>query len=612
MAAAGDSSLSFFNLHPIDLTIVVAYILLTFAIGLYFSRRASRSTEEFFVSGRSLPWWIVGTSMVATTFAADTPLVVSGLTAKGGIFNNWAWLWFGFSGVCGAFLFARLWNRTGVTTDAEFIELRYDGRAATALRCYKALWFGLFQNVLVIAWVMRAMAKIFVTVTGWETDETILGLDAEKAVVLFLFLLTVFYTILSGLWGVVATDVVQFCIAMAGSIYLAVAAWNKVGGLDKLEQKISDHNFEFETDQLFRIIPEATVGEGVFTPFTQFLVFVFVIWWAHSSIDGQGYIAQRLLAAKNERHAALAYLWFAIAHIALRPWPWIVVGLCGMAFFGPIDDPETLYPMVMRDVLPVGIFGVMFASFLAAFMSTVDTQLNWGASVLVTDVYRRFIRRRSTEKEYVLASRLCIAALALAGAAASFLVDDISVAWMLVFAVTAGVGSVYITRWYWWRINAWSEITAFTTALVCTLFFKWLTDGFNWLSEGSTPEPLCAGNPLFAFPYSAALTVLISIPIWITVTLLTRPVSEPHLIRFYKKVRPGGPGWKRISRHVAGSEKDGPGMIVAAKIVLGITALYTFLIGIGKVILGDSSLGIGLLTVGVLAALFLSRLARKS
>jgi len=620
MAAAGDPSLSFFNLHPIDLTIVAAYVVLTFAIGLYFSRRASRSTEEFFVSGRSLPWWIVGTSMVATTFAADTPLAVSGLTAKGGIFNNWTWLWFGFSGVCGAFLFARLWNRTGVTTDAEFIELRYDGRSATVLRCYKAVWFGLFQNVLVIAWVMRAMAKIFVTVTGWDADSIVIALDEETilftidpevAVILALFVLTVFYTILSGLWGVVATDVVQFCIAMAGSIYLAVAAWNKVGGLDKLEQKISEHNFEFETDQLFRIIPEATFGDGGFTPFTQFLVLVFVIWWAHASIDGQGYIAQRLLAAKNERHAALAYLWFAIAHIALRPWPWIVVGLCGMAFFGTVDDPETYYPMVMRDVLPVGIFGVMFASFLAAFMSTVDTQLNWGASVLVTDVYKRFIRRSSSEKEYVLASRICIALLALAGAAASFLVTDISVAWMVVFAVTAGVGSVYITRWYWWRINAWSEITAFTTALVCTLFFKWLTDGFNWLAPGITPEPLCAGNPLFAFPYSAALTVFISIPIWITVTLLTRPVSEPHLVRFYKKVRPGGRGWTRISRHVAGAEKDGPGVIVAAKIVLGITALYTVLIGIGKVILGDGLLGIGLLSAGVVAGFFLSRLASK-
>jgi len=607
--------LSFFNLHPVDLAIVIAYILLTFAIGLYFSRRASRSTEEFFVSGRSLPWWIVGTSMVATTFAADTPLAVSGLTAKGGIFNNWIWLWFGISGVCGAFLFARLWNRTGVTTDAEFIELRYDGRPATALRCYKAIWFGFFQNVLVIAWVMRAMAKIIVTITGWDAETTLLGMDAEVAVVLFLFLLTVFYTILSGLWGVVATDVVQFCIAMAGSIYLAVAAWSKVGGLDKLEQKISDKNFDFDTDQLFRIIPEATFGDDGFTPFTQFLVFVFVIWWADSGVDGRGYIAQRLLAAKNERHAALAYLWFAIAHIALRPWPWIVAGLCAMAFFGPIDDPETYYPLVMNDVLPVGVFGVMLASFLAAFMSTVDTQLNWGASIVVTDVYKRFVRREATEKEYILASRLCIAFLALAGAAASFLVEDISVAWTLIFAVTAGVGSVYIARWYWWRVNAWSEITAFTTALVCTLLFKWLTDGFSWLHEGSQFEPLCADHPLFSklfvFPYSAALTVLISIPSWITVTLLTRPVSEPHLIRFYKKVRPGGPGWKKVSCHVPGSEKDGPGLIVAAKIGLGVTALYTFLIGIGKVILGEGLLGASLLAIGVLAGFFLSYLSTK-
>jgi len=523
-----------FDLHPLDLGIIVAYVLLTFGIGLYFSRRASRSTEEFFVSGRSLPWWIVGTSMVATTFAADTPLAVSGLTAKGGIFNNWIWLYCGIGGMFAAFLFAGLWNRTGVTTDAEFVELRYDGKEATALRCYKAVWFGLFQNILVIAWVMRAMAKIVVTVMGWDEGTLFMGMHAEVALVLFLFLLTVLYTVLSGLWGVVATDVVQFCIAMTGSVYLAFAAWSKVGGYDGLKKTLDSAGTD--TDQLFRIIPEAT-APAEFSPFTQFLVFIFVIWWADSNIDGRGYIAQRLLAAKNDRHARLAYLWYAVAHICLRPWPWIVVGLCGMAFFGPVSDPETYYPMVMREILPVGIFGIMVASFLAAFMSTIDTQLNWGASILVTDVYKRFVRRRATEKEYILTSRLVIVGLALAGAAASFLVTDISVAWMLVIAVTAGVGSVYITRWYWWRVNAWSEIAAFVTALVCTLAFKILSGEFKWLAEGYPDQPL------FTFPYSAALTVLVSIPVWVTVTLLTRPVSEPHLVRFYEKVTPGGWGW---------------------------------------------------------------------
>ncbi len=569
-----------------DTVIIIAYIALTFGIGFYFSRRASRNTEEFFVSGRSLPWWIVGTSMVATTFAADTPLAVSGLVAKGGIFNNWLWWYWGIGGICAAFLFARLWNRTGVTTDAELIELRYDGKPATVLRCYKAVWFGLFQNVLVIAWVMRAMAKIIGTIAGWEEDETILGIDAEVAVVLFLFLLTVLYTILSGLWGVVATDVVQFCIAMVGSIYLAAAAWKKVGGFDGLKEKITANGFD--TDRILRIIPE-TAPPGESTPFTGFLILIFIVWWADANIDGKGYIAQRLLAAKNERHAMLAYLWYGIAHICLRPWPWIVAGLCGMAFFGRIDDPERYYPMVMNDVLPPGFFGVMVASFLAAFMSTVDTQLNWGASILVTDIYKRFFRRSGSEKEYILASRIAIAGLALAGAAASFLVKDISLAWMIIIAVTAGVGSVYIARWYWWRVNAWSEIAAFVTALSCTLVFKY------WLILGDREEPL------YQYLYSAAITVFISIPVWVSVTLLTRPVSEPHLLRFYEKVRPGGPGWKKVAAHVPGFERDGPHLATFVNIAIGITALYSFLIGIGHLLIGSSGLGMGLLTLGIAA-----------
>jgi len=587
--------LTVLNLHPLDLTIIIAYLLLTFGIGLYFSRRSSRSTEEFFVSGRSLPWWIVGTSMVATTFAADTPLAVSGLTAKGGIFNNWIWFYCGIGGIFGAFLFARLWNRTGVTTDAELIELRYDGRSATGLRCYKAIWFGLFQNLLVIAWVMRAMAKIVVTISGWDEGTVILGMDAEIAVVLFLFLLTVFYTILSGFWGVVATDMVQFCIAMAGSIYLAVAAWSRVGGLQGLEGRLAASNFD--ADELFRLVPESSEPR-LFTPFTQFLVLILVIWWADSNIDGRGYIAQRLLAAKNDRHAMLAYLWYSIAHICLRPWPWIVVGLCGMAFFGRVDDPECYYPMVMCEILPAGIFGVMLASFLAAFMSTIDTQLNWGASILVTDVYKRFLRKKRTEREYILASRIIIAVLALLGAAVSFLVWDIAEAWKKYISITAGVGAVHIARWYWWRVNAWSEIAAFVTALLCTILFE--------PSLG-----LFGTHPLLQFPFSAALTVFISMPVWFTVTLLTRPVSDDHLVRFYEKVRPGGHGWKRIAARVPGSESDGPGVMTFVRIALGITALFSFLIGTGKMILGAPETGGGILALGTVAFLILCLSLRR-
>jgi len=576
-------------LHPLDLSIILAYIVLTFCIGLYFSRRASRSTEEFFVSGRSLPWWIVGTSMVATTFAADTPLAVSGLVAKGGIFNNWLWWYWGIGGLCAAFLFARLWNRTGVTTDAELIELRYDGRAATGLRCYKAIWFGLFQNVLVIAWVMRAMAKIVSTLMGWDDETLLLGMHADVAVVLFLFMLTVAYTILSGLWGVVATDVVQFCIAMAGSIYLACAAWSRIGGLENLREKITAQGYD--TTEVLRIIPEPT-SLGTLTPFTEFLVLICVLWWADAGVDGRGYIAQRLLAAKNERHSMLAYLWYATAHICLRPWPWIVVGLCGMAFFGAQTDPERLYPMVMVEVLPAGIFGIMLASFLAAFMSTIDTQINWGASILITDVYKRFVRRRSTEREYVLASRVVILILALFGAAVSFLVWDVAEAWKKYISVTAGVGAVHIARWYWWRINAFSEIAAFATALVLTILFEALAKTYP-------------SQELLRFPYSTALTVLVSLPVWITVTFLTRPVSNDHLLRFYRKVRPGGRGWRRVAGDIEGFHLDGPRAATFGSILLGIVLIFTVLIGTGQLILGKTLQGAMLLGVGGLAGVLL-------
>lgn len=580
-----------FDLHPLDTTIIIAYLVLTFCIGLYFSKRASKSTEEFFVSGRSLPWWIVGTSMVATTFAADTPLTVSGLVAKGGIFKNWLWLYWGIGGLVAVFLFARLWNRTGVTTDAEFIELRYDGKPATVLRCYKAIWFGLAQNVLVIAWVMLAMSKILVTIMGWTDETLILGLPAKIVVVLGLFLLTVVYTILSGLWGVVATDVIQFCIAMGSSVYLACAAWSRLGGIDAIKEKLGAAGFDAE--KTLRIVPEPEALTH-FSPFAEFLILILVLWWADAGVDGRGYIAQRLLAAKNERHSMLAYLWFSIAHICLRPWPWIVVGLCGMAYFGslgPEGDLETYYPMMMREVLPAGIFGVMLAAFLAAFMSTIDTQLNWGASILVTDVYKRFFRRGKKEREYVIASRVIIAGLALLGAIVSFMLKDIAESWKIYISATAGVGVVHMARWYWWRVNAWSEIAAFATALVGIILFENLAASYT-----DTAPPAW-----MRFPYSTALIVCISVPVWLTVTFLTRPVSREHLVRFYEKVRPGGRGWRTIAALVPGSEKDGPRPATFVNIVLGIFALYAVLIGVGKLILGQTGLGAAVVAAGAAA-----------
>ncbi|UCF04975.1 MAG: Na+:solute symporter [bacterium] len=580
-----------FPLGTLDILVLCLYIVFIFGVGLAFSRRASRNTEEFFVSGRSLPWWIVGTSMVATTFAADTPLVVSGLVARGGIFKNWLWWYYGIGGIVAVFLFARLWNRAGITTDAELIEIRYDGRPASVLRCYRAVWFGLAQNVLVIAWVMRAMAKIVLVVMGWDQSVQVLGMNAEVFTVLILFVIAVSYTALSGLWGVVMTDLLQFILAMVGSVYLAISAVSRLGGIDGVLAGLRERGFPVA--ETLRMIPAAgPITEA--NPFTEFLIMVLIVWWASYNIDGCGYLSQRLFAAKDERHSALGYLWYSFAHICLRPWPWIVVGLCGMVLFGTISDPETYYPMVMRTILPPGIFGLVIASFFAAFMSTIDTQLNWGASLLVNDIARRFLWRGKTERFYLACARISVIGIAVLGAIASFAVSDISAVWKLVLAVTAGLGSVIIARWYWWRVNAWSEIAAMATALTCTLVF--------W-ALGS--DPRFAGRAFLRFPYSAAITVLISIPVWLTVTLMTRPVDSRHLERFFERVRPGGPGWRTIARGISIPQGNGSPRRSFMRIGAGIVALYAGLFGTGKLVLGDYTPGLLYIILALASATFL-------
>lgn len=571
------------NLTFPDIAVLVIYLAAVFGAGIVLSKRASRSTEEFFVSGRTLPWWIIGTSMVATTFAADTPLVVSGLVARGGIYENWMWWHWAFGGITAVFLFAPLWNRAGITTDAELIELRYDGRPARALRFYRATWFGIFQNVLVIAWVMRAMAKIVMVVAGWEDGDEIMGMDAGVFTVLALFSVAVAYTALSGLWGVVMTDFLQFVLAMAGSVYLAAAAWSRLGGLEGVRRGIEAAGFD--PGRVMRITPPASdpIGTG---PFAEFLLLILVVWWASYQVDGGGYLSQRLFAAKSERHSVFGYLWFCTAHICLRPWPWIVAGLCGMALFGAVDDPETYYPMLMRDLLPPGMFGLVLASFFAAFMSTIDTQLNWGSSLVVNDILRRFLWKGRKDREYMAAARIAVLALALAGALASFAVEDISVAWKLIISVTAGIGSVYIARWYWWRVNAWSEISAMATAALATVVFAFLSS-----------RDAAASSPLLEFPFSTAITVAAVIPVWVSVTLLTRPVDEETLSAFYGRVRPGGPGWRRIRRMRGEEGREGRPRATALAVISGMVFLTATLTGTGGLILGRPLRAAVLLTI---------------
>jgi Na+/proline symporter len=585
------------HLTAIDVVIILAYLVSSFAVGLLLAKRARRSTEDYFVSGRSLPWWLVGTSMVATTFAADTPLVVSGLVARGGIWQNWLWWQWGIGGIVTVFLFAGLWHRARITTDAELIELRYDGRPAAVLRCYRVIWFGILQNILIIAWVMKAMVKIVVVVMGWDESRTIMGMEAESFTVLALFAVTVVYTTISGLWGVVITDFFQFVLAMGGCIATAALAFRAAGGWGPIRESIATHGFSVA--DTFRMIPAAApLAEA--SPFLEFLILVLVVWWASYTIDGGGYLAQRLFAAKNERHSVFGYLWYSIAHVALRPWPWIVVGICGMAIFGRVDDPERLYPMVMRAVLAPGLFGLALASFFAAFMSTESTQLNWGSSLIVNDLLRRFVWKGRPERHYLAAAQISVVALAMLGGLASFAIDDISFAWKLIISVTAGVGSVYIARWYWWRVNAWSEISAMAAALACTLVIGALAASERFGSFA-----------FLRFPYSTALTVLVATPVWIAVTLLTKPVRREHLERFYERCYPGGPGWRAVSRALPGASAAGPGRAVALRIGCGVAALYLVLFGIGSLVLGRGAAGAALLALGAAALVALARLLRR-
>lgn len=570
-------------LHPLDIAVIVGWLALTLLAGMWFGRRNTGTTDDFFVTDRSLPWWVVGTSMVATTFAADTPLAVSGYVAAAGIADNWKWWFTGIGAVCTVFLFARLWRRSEVVTDAELTELRYGGRAAAVLRGMKALWFGILLNVLVIAWVNQAMRKIGMVVLGIPEGSTFLGLDAAIVFVLALFLLTVVYTGTAGMAGVVATDVIQFAAAMAGSIGLAVLAWFAVGGLPGLRAGFAEHGFDWErTTTLVPLHDPDPAGATA-----QLTLLVTVIWWAARNVDGNGYLAQRLFAAKDERHALWAYLWFTVANLCLRPWPWIVVGLAGMAMLGPLDDPETYYPRMMVALLPVGLFGLMVASFLAAFMSTIDTQLHWGASLVVNDVYRRFLRPDAPDREHLLVSRASVVLLAVTGAITSFWLSDIRFAWELGLSVTAGIGSVYVARWYWWRVNAWSELTAMLVAMVCTFAIGALR-AHHPQADGLEPWPWLAGVPQgwLRFPFDATLTVLISVPCWVTVTLLTPAGDREHLRAFYRRVRPGGPGWRAVAEDIPGFATDGPNRWTALGIVAGNACVFGWLLLVGALLVG--------------------------
>lgn len=522
--------------------------------------------QEFFLSGRNLPWWLAGTSMVATTFAADTPLAVTELVAKNGIAGNWLWWNFLFGGMLTVFFFARLWRRAGILTDVEFAEIRYSGKPAAFLRGFRSLYLGIFINSIILGWVNLAMAAILEGMFGIPHTQVMFYVGASLVV-------TAIYAALSGLWGVAVTDAFQFALAMFGCIVLTfiVLSLPQIGGMSGLIKQLPEWSLKFTPDIGGAMTP-GNVGGALALSVTAFLAYVGVQWWAcwypGAEPGGGGYIAQRMMSAKNEKHSLFATLWFTIAHYCIRPWPWIIVGLASLILYPQLgaDDKKLGYVYAMRDFLPVGVKGLLVASFFAAYMSTVSTQLNWGTSYIMNDFYRRFLKPNENEKHYVGVSRIATGFMMLASVIVTFFMSTISGAWSFIIEAGAGLGLVLILRWFWWRINAWSEISAMVAPFLAYAYVKWYTD--------------------IQFPDSLFMISGFTTVVWITVTFMTKPTEIETLKKFFTRIHPGG-WWAPVADQMPEVKQDtGYGKLMVDW-VAGILLVYNVLFGVGKLILGD-------------------------
>ena len=572
------------QLTVVDGIVIALYFVFNLAIALWLRKRATKSVNDFFISGRNAPWWLAGTSMVATTFAADTPLVVTGLVAKNGIAGNWIWWSMAFSGMLTVFFYAKLWRRADVLTDVEFAEIRYSGKPAVFLRGFRAIYLGLPVNLIIMGWVNLAIAKIMMNV---------LGITKVEALFLAMLLMAVTASIstISGLWGVLWTDLFQFVLKMGMVIALAFFAVHASGGMGDLMARL--HDIDRARDPSSSILSLVPDSDSAWMPLITFFVFIAVNWWASwypgAEPGGGGYIAQRIFSARNEKHSLLATLWFNIAHYALRPWPWIIVALVAVVRFQNdpqfMSDPESGYIRILISDLPAYLRGLMLAALTAAYMSTIGTQLNWGASYLVNDVYKRFFVRDKGERHYVRISQVVTMALMLCSVIVTFYMESIADAWKILIALGAGTGLVYILRWFWWRINAWSEIAAMTAALITSLVLQF---GFN-LNEGNPRE----------FAYLLLITVGVTTIAWLAVTFATRPEPREVLLSFYRKVRPNPAMWGPIAKEATDVVPQKDGVFNLLNWICGVAMIYAFLFGVGKVILGSAITGTVFIVAGI-------------
>ncbi len=578
------------QLVTLDWVIVVLSIAVAFLPAVLLARRAGSSTAEFFTSGRAAPWWLIGVSMVATTFSTDTPNLVTNLVREHGVANNWLWWSFLLTGMATVFFYARLWRRSGVLTDLEFYEIRYAGRPAQLVRGFRAIYLGLFFNCVIMATVNLAAVKIANVILGWPMWQTLLVCAG----------LNIAFAATAGLWGVLVTDLIQFGIAMAGSFAAAYFALQQpeVGGLSGLMTRLDPGTL--------RLLPD--FGDWQLT-LSVLIIPITVQWWSvwypGAEPGGGSYIAQRMLAARSERDAMAGTLFFNVAHYALRSWPWIIVALASLLVYPQLSDiavsfpgvdPKLIghdmaYPAMLR-FLPVGWLGLMVAGLLAAYVSTIATHLNWGTSYLVHDLYRRFLRTDATERHYVMVGRIVTALLMLAAAGLTFVLETASQSFQLLLSIGAGTGLLYLLRWFWWRINAWSEVSAMVTSFL-------LAAGFLYAQGRGLP--IDATTQLL-------LSVGITTVVWVSVTLFTAPTERSTLVSFFRLVRPAGPGWRAVQAEsgVAPSPDSLPMAFLGW--MLGCTSVYSALFGVGSLLYGRTPQGLIFMAVFGLSSWWLARL----
>jgi Na+/proline symporter len=563
------------RLAPLDLVIIAVFMAVSLGAGVYLTRRASGSMNEFFLSGRNLPWWLAGTSMVATTFSSDTPLYITGLVRGHGIYENWQWWCFIFSGMLAVSFFARLWRRAGVLTDVELIDLRYSGRAASVLRGFKSVYLSCVIHTIIKAQVILAMAKIMDVTMGWGKWESIIISS----------LVTLAYSVLSGFWGVVVTDLLQFLIAMAGAIALAVFAVDKAGGIEAIKAAVPPDHLAF--------FPPLGDAGFLGATFLTFLGYIGLSWWSKYSSDGGGVIVQRISSCRTEAEGYAGAFFFNVANYGLRTWPWIIAALASMVLYPHMADHESVYPTMVVDLLPAGLMGLMLASFFAAFMSTLSTYLNLSSAYFVNDFYKPFVRPGRTDKHYVFISRVMTIVLSVLTAFVTFHVTSIIGVFKFLVAFGSGTGLVYIVRWFWWRVNAWSEISAMIASTVMSI----------------------VAYTVFAdVQYYGKLSMIIGVStvVWLAVTMLTRPVDDEKLAAFVRRVGPEGPGWARV-RELAGVRDPGHGGLIGTALEWAASSLLVIgvTIGLGKCLLGFWPEGVSWLGASAASGAYLWRRFRS-